>query len=106
MKTGANLGVKKRKPFVSPSLSKGPFHVTSGFKVRMFATYSTLSVKRSGYFSDSSPQPWEPTSPDTSTGQEVSNGDVQENVNGFGDCDLDIPKELQPPAVANVGLAE
>jgi hypothetical protein len=51
MKTGANLGVKKRNPFVSPSLSKGPFHVTTGFKVRMVATHSTLSVKRSGYFS-------------------------------------------------------
>jgi hypothetical protein len=107
MKTGANLGVKKRKPFVSPSLLKGPFHVTTGFKVRMFATHSTLSVKRSGYFSHSSPQPWELTSPDTPTGQEVSNGDVQKNgVDGFGDCDLDILKELQPPAVANIGLAE
>jgi hypothetical protein len=73
----------------------------------MFATHSTLSVKRSGYFSHSSRQPWELTSPDTSTAQEVSNGDIQENgVDGFGDCDLDIPKELQPPAVANVGLAE
>ncbi len=70
-----------------------PFHVTSRFKVRMFATRSTLSVKRSGYFSHSSPQPWELTSLDTPTGQEVSNGDVQENgVDGFGDCDLEHPK--------------
>jgi hypothetical protein len=93
METGANLGVKKRKLFLSPSLLKGPFHVTSRFKVRMFATRSTLSVKRSGYFSHSSPQPWELTSLDTPTGQEVSNGDVQENgVDGFGDCDLEHPK--------------
>ncbi|CAM6067777.1 unnamed protein product [Sphagnum tenellum] len=97
---GTNLGVKKRKPFVSPSLLNGPFHVTTGFKVRMFATHSTLSVKRSGYFSHSSPQPWELTSPDTPTGQE------ENGVDGFGDCDLDILKELQLPAVANVGLAE
>ncbi len=57
--------------------------------------------------SHSSPQPWELTSPDTSTGQEVSNDDVQENgVDGFGDCDLDIPisscSQCRPCRVINL----
>ncbi|KAH8975020.1 hypothetical protein BDL97_01G134100 [Sphagnum fallax] len=97
MKTAANLGVK-RKPFVSPVLLKVPFHDTAGVKGRMLATHKTLAVKRSDYFSHSTPLPLDLTHQDEATGQRVG-------VSGFGDCAVD--SEVQLPAVENaVELSE
>jgi len=95
MKTAANLGVKKRKPFVSPVLLKVPFHDTAGVKGRMLATHNTLAVKRSDYFSHSTRLPLDLSHQDKATGQGVG-------VSGFGDCAVD--SEVQLPAVENVGL--
>ncbi|KAH9576044.1 hypothetical protein CY35_01G142900 [Sphagnum magellanicum] len=98
MKTAANLGVKKRKPFVSPFLLKVPFHDTTGVKGRMLATHNTLAVKRSDYFSNSTPLPLDLSHQDKATGQGVG-------VSGFGDCAVD--SEVQHPAVENaVELSE
>ncbi|CAM6044867.1 unnamed protein product [Sphagnum compactum] len=101
MKTAANLGVKKRKPFVSPVLLKVPFHDTAGVKGRMLATHNTLAVKRSDYFSHSTPLPLDLTHQDKATGQGVANNYVQGiGVSGFGDCAVD--SEVQLPAVENL----